>query len=135
MRFVIVLILVAAVSGLAYIRLAPHDVETVHQPIDADGNEDFAIGARRVVPATQGDFERIIADISQLPRTKILAGSKDSGLVTFVTRSAAFGFPDYTTVQWRDGTIRLYARLRFGGSDLGVNRERLEGVLARLELG
>ena len=43
-----------------------------------------------------------------------------------------FGFPDYTTVQHTGDQLKLFARLRFGKSDLGVNRKRLEAVLSRV---
>ncbi|MEM9843514.1 MAG: DUF1499 domain-containing protein, partial [Pseudomonadota bacterium] len=67
------------------------------------------------------------------PRTTILAGSVEDGIVTYVTRSALMGFPDYTTVSLSDGALTLYARLRFGQSDLGVNAARLEAWLRALE--
>jgi hypothetical protein len=33
------------------------------------------------------------------PRTTRLAGSPDEGRITWITRSALWGFPDYTTAQ------------------------------------
>ena len=43
------------------------------------------------------------------------------------------GFPDYTTVQLKDDRLMIWARLRFGRSDLGVNRRRVDRWLADLE--
>jgi len=53
-----------------------------------------------------------------------------AGRITYVTRSRLWGFPDYTTVQVIPGaagaTLALHARARFGQSDVGVNRARVE---------
>jgi uncharacterized protein (DUF1499 family) len=68
------------------------------------------------------------------PRTVRLAGQGD--FVTYVTRSAAFGFPDYTSVRIRPtatgSQVLIFARSRFGDSDLGVNRARVDAWIARL---
>ena len=66
------------------------------------------------------------------PRTEVLAGSIDEGRITYISRTRFWGFPDYTTVELRDGKLYILSRLRFGASDLGVNRNRLERVLGRL---
>jgi uncharacterized protein (DUF1499 family) len=63
----------------------------------------------------------------------------EEGRITYMTRSLVFGFPDYTTVTTvpaGDGAqVVAYGRLRFGSSDMGVNRERLESWLAQLQNG
>ena len=53
-------------------------------------------------------------------------------MITYVTRSRLIGFPDYTTVEAKDGMVTVFARLRFGRSDLGVNRRRVEGWIKAL---
>ena len=72
----------------------------------------------------------------ETPRTIRLAGSAETGRITWVTRSFLWGFPDYTTaqaVQTPEGTrLDIVARLRFGGYDRGVNGARLRVWLARL---
>ena len=55
----------------------------------------------------------------------------------FVVRSALFRFPDLISVQAIDAgkgksTLALYSRSVYGRSDLGVNRRRSLGWLARL---
>ena len=47
-------------------------------------------------------------------------------MITYITRSRVFGFPDYTTVRQAGPQLELYGRLRFGGSDLGANAARLD---------
>jgi uncharacterized protein (DUF1499 family) len=71
------------------------------------------------------------------PRTRLLAGSVATGKLTYVTRSRLFGFPDYTTVSLllpEDGGptyLHMFARLRFGLDDLGVNGARVRDWAAR----
>jgi hypothetical protein len=64
------------------------------------------------------------------PRVAVVAGSLDEGRITYVQRSALFGFPDYISVSVVAGEsgsgLVLWSRSRFGYSDLGVNRSRLE---------
>ena len=123
-----VLVLVV-VAGLAYIRLAPHEVARWHQPIGPAQDADYAGGAVRVTIADDGALARIDAAARTLQRTEVLAGSVDEGRITYVTRSKWMGFPDYTTVEQDGDQVRMYARLRFGRSDFGVNRARLEQLL------
>ena len=71
------------------------------------------------------------------PRTTRLAGSPEEGRITWVTRSALWGFPDYTTAQAMThdvatSGVTLFARSRFGREDLGVNAARLRDWLSRL---
>ncbi|MCV3271917.1 DUF1499 domain-containing protein [Roseobacter sinensis] len=123
----------AIVAAMAYVRLAPIDPERWHLPVEMAEDADLAGGAVRVIPAEEGTLQAVDELMRGLPRTRVLAGSVDAGHVTYVTRSAVFGFPDMTTVELRGNDIRMFGRLRFGASDLGVNRKRLEGVIAALE--
>ena len=70
------------------------------------------------------------------PRTTRLSGAPEEGRITYISRSALWGFPDYTTVAAvPDGTattLVIHARARFGRSDLGVNAARVGGWLAAL---
>ncbi|MGZ2258138.1 DUF1499 domain-containing protein [Roseobacter sp. A03A-229] len=121
------------VVAMAYVRLAPVDPARWHQPVEQATDQDLAGGAVRVIPAEEGALQALDEVMRGLPRTELLAGSVGEGRITYVTRSAVFGFPDLTTVELRDGQIRMFARLRFGASDLGVNRKRLERVIAAVQ--
>lgn len=129
--WILVAILVAIMALMAYVRLAPTDVARVHCNVDATQDEDGEGHCTRVITDPDPDaMARIDAAALALPRTTRLAGSVADGHVTYVTRSKLMGFPDYTTVQ-RDGdTIRIFGRLRFGKSDLGVNRTRVTHLVA-----
>lgn len=146
--FLTPLILMFLFVGLAaYIRLAPTDVQAVHiDPTDpalrpGDGRFLVRDGADLASPVFTSAPQAVLAKLAEIadasPRTRILAGSPDEGRMTFMTRSALMGFPDYTTVavvaEGETGArLVIYARLRFGRSDLGVNKARVEGWLAAL---
>ncbi|OWU84856.1 hypothetical protein ATO6_11115 [Oceanicola sp. 22II-s10i] len=129
-------ILVAAIVILqAVLRLAPIRAADWHVPPQAERDEDRPDGLRRRItawPDALAEFDRIIRDT---PRTELLAGSLRSGMMTYVTRSMIWGLPDLTTVRSRDSRLEIHARARFGRSDLGRNRRRVEHWLRRLERG
>jgi len=123
------ILLVLIVVGMAFIRLAPSDPARWHQMPDSVTDRDLEGGAMRRV---EGDLAALDAVIRDTPRTRVLAGSVGQGMITYVTRSRVFGFPDYTTVRQSDEMLEIYGRLRFGKSDLGVNAARIERWLDRL---
>lgn len=128
------IILAITVAGLGYIRLAPADAQRFHLHLAGDADETRAGSALRVRDGGAAEFTRLVDTIVALDRTHTIAGSLESGHMTFVTRSLFFGFPDYTTIEILDGQIRLFARLRFGSADLGVNARRLDEVISRAGL-
>jgi uncharacterized protein (DUF1499 family) len=70
------------------------------------------------------------------PRTSVVAGDLDSLIVTYVQRSRFIGFPDYVTVKAvklvGGAGLIVYSRARYGRSDFGVNRARVEAWLGAL---
>lgn len=127
---VVGLVALAGLIGVAlYIRLAPSNVARWHQMPEVVSAGDTPGEAFRVIEADEADFRRLHDIILQTARTRLLAGSVDAGMITYVTRSRVFGFPDYTTLRHRDGRIEIWGRLRFGRSDLGVNARRIDGWL------
>ena len=127
------LVLLAVLGFGLWVRLAPSDPARWHVSAGDAGNRDFAGAAIRTVAAGPGDMARLDRIIRATPRTTHLAGSPEEGMVTYVTRSRLWGFPDYTTIEARPGQIVIHGRLRFGASDMGVNRARLEGWMAAYE--
>ena len=127
------IIVLCVVGGLAWIRLAPSDPATWNVDPMVTADQDLASGVRRRIdggPEVMATLDRIILGT---PRTEVVAGSIEDGRKTYVTRSLWMGFPDYTTVQQDGDTIELYARQRFGQSDLGVNKARVEDWLGQLD--
>lgn len=129
--FLVVVLFVVALA--AYVRLAPSDTGRWHVVVEGDSNADFPTGARRVLPSSQEQFEKADAYLRALPKTKVLAGSVSEGRLTYVTRTRLMGFPDYTTIELVGDQLKLFARSRFGNSDLGVNSKRLQGLIDALQ--
>lgn len=127
------IMLTVAVAALLYIRLAPSNLDRWHVAPEVSENKNFKAGVKRLIPLGPDGLIQLDAIIRATPRTQILTGSVESGMMTYITRSAVFGFPDYTTVQQDGDTLKIYARLRFGGSDTGVNRARVEGWINALQ--
>ena len=138
---------------MAYVRLAPSDPARWHvDPYRAAFPGKVMIDDRSsfVRDAPSGAFavdyspgvtaktalRRLDAIALATPRTIALAGRPDEGMITWVTRSAVFGFPDYTTAKAIDvaggASVSIYARQRFGVKDLGVNAARLQDWLGQL---
>ncbi len=130
---IILAVLAAAfVALLVVIRVMPSDPDRWHEMPENVADRDLDGGAMRSVEGDLAVLDRIIRDT---PRTEVLAGSVDEGIVTYVTRSRVFGFPDYTTVRQDDDRLDIYGRLRFGRSDMGVNADRIDGWLRQLDAG
>jgi uncharacterized protein (DUF1499 family) len=124
------IVIAAAVLLALYIRFAPSDAGRFHVSGAVQSDADLEGGVKRILPGvTLAELDQIA---QQTPRTKVLAGSVDDGMITYVTRSRLIGFPDYTTIEAKDGMVTVFARLRFGRSDLGVNRRRVEGWIKAL---
>ena len=70
--------------------------------------------------------------------TKAIGGSVDDLHVTYVQQSALFGFPDYVSVKAvetdKGAALVIWSRSRFGYSDMGVNKARIDGWLADMGL-
>ena len=138
--------LIAVLGVLAYIRLAPSDAAVWHiSPVTEasvapgrclDAMVKQMNGARTACLSPDAP-DTLLSRLDQIalatPRTTRLAGTPQSGRITWVTRSALMGFPDYTTAEATQtptgSRLDIYARQRFGASDLGVNAARLTNWL------
>lgn len=134
------LIVIALLVLLAYLRVAPTDLARWHQkaPGEAMGETRGQNSMIWRVPAEDNLLRRYDAVIRQTPRTEQIAGSLADGQITYVTRSALMGYPDYTTLGlYGDNPpyVEVYSRSRFGRSDLGVNAKRVAGWRAQVEAG
>lgn len=132
----ILIALIIVIVGLAlYVRLAPTDPARWHQPLTAaepfDRQDEGGFAAARQMTAPAADvLQRLQETALATPRTTLVAGSVADGLMTFQTRSALWGFPDYTTVGVDGDLLVIHGRLRFGRSDMGVNKLRVMAWLA-----
>ncbi|MBY6065359.1 DUF1499 domain-containing protein [Leisingera aquaemixtae] len=126
------LLLAAIVAGLGFIRLAPSDPLDWNTQPELSEDKEFRGGVFRVVRTGPDGLERFHRIASHAPRTSVLAGGPADGMVTYITRTQVLGFPDYTTAAQDGDLLKVYARLRFGRSDLGANKERINGWLAEM---
>lgn len=136
MKIAGLLLVALLLAGAAWVRLAPSDPARWHVDPQTAPDPDRPSFARLdpgqiIAPRPAPDLAaRVQAAMLALPRTRLLAGSAAQGHMTFITRSAVWGFPDYTSIRvlpTRDGaTLAAFARARFGHSDLGVNAARLD---------
>lgn len=124
--------LLLLVALAVWARVAPTEPGDWHAIPETVPHRHAANSDLREVDGSLADLDEII---QATDRTQVVAGSVDEGMVTYVTRTALFGFPDYTTVRQDDGKLTIYARSRFGKSDLGVNKARVESWLALLGQG
>lgn len=131
---IIVVVMVLIVGLLGYVRLSWVDPTRWHAELTFDANRDLASGAQRVVAAGPNGLQTLNEIALASPRTTVLAGSVDSGRITYVARSAVIGFPDYITVQQSGDVLKLFSRLRFGRSDFGVNKDRVDGWITQLQM-
>ncbi len=134
MKWAVVLLL-CLLGAATWVRFAPSDPARWHRMAEDLQPGDLGNGAVRVVEARQEALAELDAIIRATPRTRLLAGAVAEGMLTYVTRSAVIGFPDYTTVRLADGQIAIYGRARYGLSDLGVNAARIDGWLDALRQG
>lgn len=137
-------LIIGLLGLMVFVRLAPVDPAQWHTGQTVQDWASVAPGA--VLVRRDGALLRLTADqeapddlLGRLdaialatPRTTRLAGSVAEGRITWETRSLIWGFPDYTTAEVLPDGVGLNGRLRFGGSDLGVNAARLSAWQAEL---
>ncbi len=138
---IIVLLALLALAGMGVIRFAPIDPARVHtasrasEPGDVSTSTRF-VATRQITTTGEGILTATDRMIRATPRTQVLAGDVAEGRISYVTRSAVIGFPDYITIEaleGDDGTLFVVrSRARFAGYDWGVNKARVEGWLAQL---
>ncbi len=145
LKYLIALVLFAIVGALIFIRLSPSDIAKYHVQSDASEvgnfNEPGGFAAVRQFTASQVDMRGAVNRIIlKTPRTKRVAGNLGTAFITYETRSAVFGFPDYTTVSFVQAGERgndtalmvIESRLRFWVYDMDTNKARVLGWLEAL---
>ena len=80
--------------------------------------------------------EAALAAIRAQPRVVAVAGDPVARQYAFVQRTPVLRFPDTVTVRFVDlggqSSLALFSRSKYGRSDLGVNRARVEAWLAAI---
>ncbi len=138
--------LATALGFAAYIRLAPSDPARWHEDprlVARPSSPNFhlirMVGGDAMPRVFSMQPETLAARLHQVAEAdgaRLIAGSVDSGHMTYLSRTRIMGFPDYTSVLIEatgEGAMLLaFGRARFGHSDMGVNRARLERWQAAL---
>jgi uncharacterized protein (DUF1499 family) len=80
---------------------------------------------------------RSLSLIAQQPRVNLISSQAAKHQYQFVQRSLIFRFPDYIDVQFipvsqDKSTLAMFSRSKYGHSDLGVNKKRLQKWLELL---
>lgn len=144
----VIALLLAVAAVMIYVRYTPSDPAQWHvdpraipkpdkpnnwliRPVGGDARPPtYPLDA----PALSELVDRIA---SAAPRTGRVEGSVASGHLTYLTRSKWMGFPDYTTFRVYStetgSSFAALARARFGHSDMGANRARLEDWIAAID--
>lgn len=123
MKYLIGFLLVAVAAGIsAYVRLMPISPTAVTQNYVTDTDLPGGFVAVREFSGNSSDaLARVKAIALATPRTVRVAQNP----LTFVTRSAGFGFPDITQVMIQNDKLIIHAHLVYGKSDLGANKTRV----------
>ena len=145
----VLVILALLLGAMAYVRFAPVDIDHWHVNPDAEGRasgpRDYKLSAASDAngPAinTSMSVEQSIEAASDWflsqPKSKQIAGIAYTGFVTFELRTKLVDYPDYYSVKVAEteegSAISVYGRARFGRSDLGVNKARLNAFKAFIE--
>ena len=136
MRILKIVVLVLLIGLGLYVRFAPSDPTHWHaMPPEMSEDADMEYGSMRTIEAGEDGLHRLHMIVIETRRTRVLAGSVEEGMVTYIHRSLIFGFPDYTTIRQAGTQIEIFGRLRFGRSDFGVNATRIDGWIMRLSEG
>ncbi|MDD8024442.1 MAG: DUF1499 domain-containing protein [Paracoccaceae bacterium] len=137
-RIALIILVVLVVGVAAWVRLAPVPADRWHKTTAGkavgDWSETGGFEAVRQIPDPQARLAELGRIVAATPRTALLEGSAEEGLITFVTRSAVWGFPDITNLWIEGDRVHVRGHLIFGRSDLGVNRDRILGWLGRAGL-
>ena len=139
--------LALAASIMGYVWLAPSDPARWHEDprlVARPARPNFylvrMVGGDAMPHVFQMGVQDLATRLDAIARAdggKLIGGSLASGHMTYLTRSPVMGFPDYTSVLIEpagDGAMVLvFARARFGHSDMGANRARTEQWLKALQ--
>ncbi len=154
-RWLAAAVLLAAATGYVVVNTSSHDPARWHvdpATVRLSGKPNEYLAAPRGTTADPADAEtrlypesprallaRFDAIARAQPRTRVVAGDLDSLMITYVQRSRVFGFPDYLTVKAVlmdcGAGLMIFSLARYGRSDFGVNRARVEAWLAALDRG
>jgi uncharacterized protein (DUF1499 family) len=147
-KIVVIGILLAVAGVMLYVRFTPTDAAMWHvdpraisKPAKPNNWLIRPVGGDARPPHYRAEVADLVAAIEAaaagMGDMRLIAGSAQSGHLTYQSRTKWMGFPDFTTfrVYSTDEGVSFaaFSQARFGHSDLGYNRARLEAMLALIE--
>ncbi len=141
MTTVITIIIVVLLLILAYVRFAPINIDALHQDpatLASSGKPNEYRKTSPVFDMTTSELTKMFDDfVLSQPRVKRVAGSVGQQMITYVQRTKIIRYPDYITIKvtpagTEQSQLEIFSRSRFGYSDLGVNKQRIDGWLLQL---
>lgn len=134
---------VVAVIGVVYVRLASHDPVRWHvDPATVtevrERNQYLGDVVIEDTPqAVAGALDDLL--LGETFNAERLAGDITESWATYVVKTPLIGYPDYISARVSDADgaarVQLYSRSRFGDSDLGANKARVERIFSVLKDG
>ncbi|MEO9824932.1 MAG: DUF1499 domain-containing protein [Paracoccaceae bacterium] len=144
MKTIFYILAFVLIIAVLWLRFGPHDVDAWHvDPGDADESKRaqvrlIGLDAPRFPTDVDTLLEKVLEIARSEPRTKVLEGDTDEGMITFVAYSVV-GFRDYITVKavaeaGGMSKLAIASRTRSPvGHDWGVNAARIDRWLKELE--
>lgn len=147
-KTVLILVLLAVAGFMLYVRFTPSDPALWHADPRAVSKPDTPnhwlirpVGGDARPPNYRLEAPELAALVDAVvlaqPRTQRVAGSVESGHMTYLTRTPLMGYPDYVSIRVyateMGSSFAAFSRSRFGQSDLGANRKRMEAWLAAID--
>lgn len=150
-RTIAVLVLVALIAVAGFMRMVPDEPADWHaDPATAERTgqaNDYLVAPTGATAAAPDRVARVhgaeprdllfqLDSVARPAGARAIAGSVEEGWITYVQRSAIFGFPDYISVKAvpveGGSALIIWSRSRYGQSDWGVNKARVDGWLTQL---
>ncbi|MGY6703391.1 DUF1499 domain-containing protein [Roseinatronobacter sp.] len=146
-KLAVLVTLAVAASIMGYVWLAPSDPARWHEDprlVARPSSPNFylvrMVGGDAMPQVFQMGAQDLATRLDAIARAdggKLIGGSVASGHMTYLTRSPVMGFPDYTSIMIEpagDGAmVLIFARARFGHSDMGANRARTDRWIKALQ--
>jgi uncharacterized protein (DUF1499 family) len=136
-----ILLFAASLAVLSYIRFATADIDRLHHDpaiaVSTGKPNEYRITSP-VFDMTAPELTKMFDDfVLTQPRVKLVAGTLQDQMITYVQRTKIIGYPDYITIKVipvgaEQSKLEILSRSRFGYSDLGVNKRRIDDWLLQL---
>lgn len=137
----LVLVLIIAVSAV-FFRMTPMPAEVWHvdpAEVSPPSTPNFVLLRGDEAPridASPSEVAQRLARVAADEGATRIAGDLDAGHATYVVRTPLMGFPDAVSIrlmpEGAQTRVEIFSRSRFGQSDLGANRARVDRWLAAL---